>query len=48
MRQVNSIPGRTGLLNRGKGAAAEVFSFTGKLKAGSLVNNLRTVIWKLV
>ncbi len=46
MRLVKSIPGRTGLLSRGKGATAEVFSFTGKLKAGSLVNNLRTVTWK--
>ena len=35
-------------MNRGKGVAAEVFSFTGKLKTGSLVNNLRTVIRKAV
>ncbi len=32
-------------MNREKGATAEVFSFTGKLKAGSLMNNLRTVTW---
>ncbi len=35
-------------MNREKGTAAEAFSFTGKLKAGSLVNNLRTVTWRAV
>lgn len=48
MRQGKSIPGRIGLMNRKKGTAAEVFSFTGKLKAGSLVNNQRTVTRRAV